>query len=333
MRLGFRGIVIASVLLSSCGLSEKLVLSIPEEPAYDQLQYWAAHPELQDASDSSYSGQPTNQFDIPTFFVCPTVYFPKKGGTWNADPLDPHFREKFETPIAFQSSAFNVAGPVFAPYYRQAAYQVYTTVPSSASATAYEVAYRDVQHAFDQFLQEIPLHSPFILASHSQGTHHLTKLISEHLDKSHLNRLVAAYLIGAEVNACEFPIPLGERPDQTGCVLSWRTHKEGSEVQSKNLVECVAVVNPLNWTTTTDKIYPTENGGQGGLTKLDKGLIDGIATAQIHNGVLWTELPNIPGAWLLRTTNYHRGDINLYYGSIQQNVLLRSLSYLKELRD
>lgn len=333
MRASFRGIVIASVLLSSCGLSEKLVLSVPAEPQYDQLQYWAAHPELNDPSDSSYSGQPVDQFGIPTFFVSPTVYFPKKGQNWNADPMDKDFRTKFETPIAFQSSAFNVAGHVFAPYYRQAAYQVYTTVPSSASATAYEIAYHDVQEAFDQFLKEIPPQSPFILASHSQGTHHLTKLITTHLDRSHFDRLIAAYLIGAEVNACDIPLPICERPDQSGCVLSWRTHKQGSEVSSKYSEECIAITNPLSWTTTSDKVYPTKNGGQGGLIKLNKELVDGIATAQIHKGVLWTELPEIPGAWLLRTTNYHRGDINLYYGSIQQNVLIRSLSYLKESRD
>ena len=332
MRLRALFLVFASFAFGSCGLSEKLVDTVPTPPDYSQLHYWAAHPEIIDLSDTSFTGAPLSQFDIPVFYVSPTVYFPKKGGSWNADPLEADFRDRFQTPIEFQSTAFNVAGPIYAPYYRQAAYQVYTTPPSTASSNAYTLAYNDVRLAFDEFLSEIPNGSPFILASHSQGSHHLVKLVKETFDRELLNRVVAAYLVGIEINACEFPLPLGENPAQTGCLLSWRTYKEGAEISSKFPVECVAITNPLTWTTTTQKVLPTDVEMMGGLIKLDRGLQWDVATAQIHAGVVWSELPKIPGARFLRTKNYHRGDINLYYGSIQQNVLARSLSYLKERR-
>ena len=325
-------LVLMSISLGSCGLSEKLVVTVPTTPDYTNTKYWAAHPEIKDGSDTSFTGVARNQFDIPVFFVSPTVYFPKKGESWSADPLDESFRKSFETPIVYQSTAFNVAGPVYAPYYRQAAYQVYTTPPSTASANAYQLAYNDVLSAFRQFLLEIPNGSPFILASHSQGTHHLVKMVQEDMERSVTSRIVAAYLIGTEVNACEMPIPICESPAQTGCLISWRTYKEGYETENKFPDACIAVTNPLDWTTTTAKVYASPGALQGGLVKLDQGLKEGVATAQIHQGILWTELPKITGARFLRTKNYHRGDINLYYGSIQQNVLLRSLSYLKEQR-
>lgn len=330
----FRALVLLSfgVLLHSCGLSDKLVVNVPVTPDYTSTQYWAAHPEIQDGSDTSFTSQPRNQFDVPVFFVSPTVYFPKKGQSWSADPRSESFRKSFETPIVFQSTAFNVAGPVYAPYYRQAAYQVYTTPPSAASAQAYELAYNDVRAAFFQFLKEIPSSSPFILASHSQGTDHLVKLVKEDLDRELLPRVVAAYLIGMEVNACEMPLPVAETPTQTGALISWRTYKEGFEKRNKFPVECIAITNPLDWTTTTAKIIPEAGANLGGLAKPGDGLIDQIATAQIYNGVIWSERPKIRGARLLRTENYHKGDINLYYGSIQQNVIARTLTYLKEQR-
>ena len=62
----------------------------------------------------------------------------------------------------------------------------------------------------------------------------------------------------------------------------------------------------------------------------NKPLLQALVSAQIKNGAVVTERPKFPGSALLRTKDYHRGDINLYYGNIQSNVRVRCLQYLKE---
>ncbi|MEH6592861.1 MAG: DUF3089 domain-containing protein, partial [Halioglobus sp.] len=56
------------------------------------------------------------------------------------------------------------------------------------SAPAIDFAYRDVARAFQSFLQQIPDNSPFIIASHSQGTLHGQRLLQQEIDGSTLRQ-------------------------------------------------------------------------------------------------------------------------------------------------
>ena len=314
--------------LASCGLSKDLEVKTIQAPDYTSTKAWAAHPEIKDGSDSSYSSVTPNAFQIPVFFVSPTVYFPKKGMSWNADVGSEEVAELFESPIAYQASAFQVAGPVYSPIYRQSAYQVYQVPKSIVTATSYQIAYEDVKSAFVQFRKEIGPTTPFVLASHSQGTDHLVRLIKEHLSKEELNQLVVAYLVGMEIDHCEMPISLCESPDQNQCFVSWRTYHHSATVYNKFEEECIGVVNPLSW--TTEKVAVTPEDNLGAFIDTDKDLFPNLVGAQIKDGVVRTDRPEFPGSWLLRTKNYHRGDINLYYSSIQENLRIRCLSFLRE---
>jgi len=64
--------------------------------------------------------------------------------------------------------------------------------------------------------------------------------------------------------------------------------------------------------------------------RYDESLIQSITDARIDHGVVFAKRPNFPGSWMIRTKNYHRGDINLYFASIQENVRRRLLLYLRE---
>ena len=66
----------AAFLLTSCGLSLALQEEISAAPDYTSLDAWASHPEFADYTDSSLALQRANQFDVPVFFVYPTVHFP-----------------------------------------------------------------------------------------------------------------------------------------------------------------------------------------------------------------------------------------------------------------
>ena len=214
------------------------------------------------------------------------------------------------------------------PYYRQAAYQVYNVAPNPTTARAYRIAYEDVKAAFDQFLVEIGPGTPFILAGHSQGTDHLEHLINSHLTSEHLDRLVVAYLIGMPIDQCKIAIPICETETQTGCFCSWRTYAEGAEITNKLEEECIGVTNPITWNASKEPAEASQN--LGALVRYDKSLIPNITDARIDQGVVYAKRPHFPGSWMIRTKNYHRGDINLYFASIQENVRRRLLLYLRE---
>ena len=239
------------LILSSCGLSLDLVEKELPTPDYNDLNYWVAHPEKLDLSDSVFTSRPADQFGIPVFFVSPTIHFPKKGGTWNLDPSNTASEHAFDTPVKYQSTAFNVAGPVYSPAYRQSAYQVYNVAPNPTTAKSYAIAYADVRAAFAVFQKQIGSQSPFILASHSQGTDHLIRLIQHDLTKDQLDHLVVAYLVGMPVNDCDMKIPICESPSSTGC-YTWRTYNTKAKFYNKYPVECIGVVNPISWTTAPE---------------------------------------------------------------------------------
>ena len=311
-------LALLAVTMAGCGLSQDLIFEVPPAPDYTDLDNWAGHGEKLDITDSIFVSTPRT-FGIPVFYVYPTVHFPDKGGSWNADSYAEEVRERTHYAVKMQSSAFNVAGPVYAPYYRQAAYQVYNVAPNTTTANAYMLAYNDVRTAFNQFLLDIGPDVPFVLASHSQGTDHLERLIRNEFDKELQERLIVAYLVGMPVDRENMPAPLCEYPLQTGCFVSWRTfHKSANLPQS---TATVGVVNPLSWNTATDEVPAEENPGAVVFEK--DGVLPGLIGAQIQDGVIIANRPKFKGSWLIQTKDYHRGDINLYYLSIRENLRAR----------
>ena len=73
--------------------------------------------------------------------------------------------------MANQASAFNGCCSIYAPYYRQASiYSYYDTDEVREEIHAF--VYQDVKKAFEYFIKNYSNGRPFIIASHSQGTHH-----------------------------------------------------------------------------------------------------------------------------------------------------------------
>uniref|UniRef100_UPI0013D36B38 DUF3089 domain-containing protein n=3 Tax=Pseudomonadota TaxID=1224 RepID=UPI0013D36B38 len=65
---------------------------------------------------------------------------------------------------------------------------------------ALDFAYRDVLAAFDRFLEEAG-NRPIILAGHSQGALHLSRLLVDRVaGKPLAKRIVAAYVVGWPVS-------------------------------------------------------------------------------------------------------------------------------------
>ena len=307
--------------------------SVPPAPDYSMAKNWAALPEKNDPADRvpDEEGLTDRQAEAPAdvFFLHPTTYT-RKGIGWNASLHDKKLNQKTDqTTILYQASLFNGSGRVYAPRYRQAHLLSFYTKDKKAAQAALDTAYHDVRNAFSYYLEHYNNGRPVIIAAHSQGARHAKILLKEFFDGRPLQQqLVAAYVVGWPVLKSEFEnIPVCARPDQTGCICSWRTFKYGYEPPSFPKGDSIVVVNPLSWDTATVLVPKTVNKGAV-LRNFDK-VLPGIADARVHNGLLWAHKPRFPGSFLFSRKNYHIVDLNLYYLDVRENARRRVESYLK----
>ncbi len=304
-------------------------------PDYSNLDYWAAHPWKKDPSDSvpsdllkSYT--PDSLADV--FFLHPTTLTDYADEKWNAEIDDATINIKTDySTILYQASVFNEKCRVFAPRYRQAHIKSFYMHGTEADK-AFETAYADVKAAFEFYLKNYNNNRPIIIASHSQGTKHAGRLLKEFFENKPLQtRLVCAYIIGLPVPVDYFTT-LKPCKDSlaTGCFVTWRTFKKGSTEPAFILEENFksVVINPLTWTNETAPVSSKNN--KGGVLKNFNSVVPHMVSAQIHNNILWSSKPDVPGKILYTKKNYHIGDINLFYMNIRENTATRINAFLKK---
>jgi hypothetical protein len=341
LSVGFFLLCVAVLYCSSCSKTNyALQGSYPFKseskiPDYRNLNYWAAHPWKKDLSDSVPSDLKENyRHDslADVFFIHPTSFTDIKNENWNAEIDDATLNTKTDfSSILYQASVFNEKCRVFAPRYRQAHIRSFY-LHSTNSEKAFEIAYADVKAAFELYLKNYNNSRPVIIASHSQGTKHAGRLLKEFFENKPLqNQLVCAYIIGMPVPVDYFT-SLKPCTDSaaTGCFVSWRTFRKNAKEPSFILDEKFrsVVINPLNWTTETTIVSSAFN--KGGVLKNFNRVVPHAVSAQIHNNILWSSKPDVPGKIFFIQTNYHVGDINLFYMNIRENVAARINSFLNK---
>jgi hypothetical protein len=312
-------IILIIALNMSCKSSRPEYLFSDSEsvlaPDYSKLDYWAGHPSKIDLADRTPDNlpKPSETYQVDVFFVHPTIYFGDKNeAKWNGSVDDQKLNKKVdESTILFQASAFNQAGNIYAPRYRQAHLHAYFTKDKASAKKAFELAYFDVKTAFQYYLDHYNNNKPFIIASHSQGTDHAQRLIDDFIDdKSLENRMVAAYLIGMPIVKNRFKtIEVCEDEFDTGCFVSWRTFKKGYNHPGN--VANIAVINPLTWTSSSE--YVSKDKNKGAILRDFNIVYPRLVDAQVHNGILWATKPKFPGSIFFTRKNYHIADINFYY--------------------
>ena len=313
-------------------------LKIDIEKELDQLDYknlknWAAHPDKKDVSDSSNLFHELNgKIKAHVFFIHPTTYTGKiKNDNWNADINDESLNNKTDmSSILYQSTAFRNQTIIFAPRYRQAHIDAFY-VNKEISDPYFELAYQDIKASFEEYLLHFNNGYPIIIASHSQGTKHAGRLLREFFEYKPLKKkLVCAYIIGMPIPSNYFSdLKPCEKENQTGCFVGWRTYKNGyvpDEVKNEKF-KCV-VVNPLSWNIDSVKVNKKEN--EGGVLMNFAKKVPSVVDAEIHDNILWSCKPDVPGKFFFTKKNFHIGDINLFYGSIFKNVGMRLKAFFKE---
>lgn len=317
-------------------------------PDYSVEAGWIARPGL---ADNPSGWRPTRESRplVPkpahAFYIHPTTYLQRV--RWNAPLDDRESRDRAALFVQSQASAFTDVAAVWAPRYRQAAFGAFLLDSKDARA-ALALAYSDVIRAFDHFVASIPPGEPIILAGHSQGALHLTRLLRERVAGKRLSsRIVAAYVVGWPLSfAADLPalgLPACRAADQPACLLSWMSF---SDPANPNLVidsyegsagltggkrerEDILCVNPL--TGTQNGVAPPEaNSGtlvpSGDLRS--GSLVPGRVGARCEKGLLLLE-GNIPllGPYVLPGNNYHVYDYALFWDAIRADAVRREQSW------
>ncbi|MCE5202480.1 MAG: DUF3089 domain-containing protein [Synergistaceae bacterium] len=294
--------------------------SAPAAPVYSDISSWAVTP------------KDTARYPVDVLFFYPTTYFDDKN--WNQSIKEAAIDKKIPQWIKSQAGIFNGSANLYVPYYRQATIYVLNAPLNSNNHHAMDIAYDDVEHAFDYYMKNWNKGRPFILSGHSQGSNLLFMLLKRRFnDKTLQKQLVAAYVIGWPVTQEDlekYPhLKMSETPDETGCIISYNTQEADSPVSI--VIKGTVAVNPLTMTLTKDFVPAEKNLGAMFFTEDNVQYIPYYTGAQIIDGALI--IPRPSNADLLQTSPpgfYHQYDYTFFYCNLVENVNARIKAYLRK---
>jgi pimeloyl-ACP methyl ester carboxylesterase len=311
--------------------------------AYTATAMWIARPDLpgNPALWTPAGYAPGAKPQAAVFFIHPTSFL----GTarWNAALDDAETNARAALFLRGQASAFNEIGAIWAPRYRQATFGAFLTNADAANQ-ALDLAYRDVAAAFEAFLRQAG-DRPIILAGHSQGALHLTRLLREKVAKDARlrKRIVAAYVVGWPVSRttdlASMGVPECRTVAQTNCLLSWQSFAAPADPS--------LIVDTFDATTGFDG--RARKGTPMVCTNPLTGTADGSAPASANLGTLFpsSDLTSATiaaakvgakcdgrgfllldnaielGPYLLPGNNYHVYDYSLFWANVRKDAARR----------
>ncbi len=299
---------------------------------YSQSSHWLSIP------------APVKPVDV--FYVYPTVWYKVDPAESNICAIDnPIMLLRSVVAYARQATAFETAGNIYAPYYRQADAQYTLSLPEADRWNVIKgTPSQDVTDAFKYYIEHFNNGRPFILAGHSQGANVILVLLSEYMrdNPEVYKRMVAAYVLGYPVTAqfmSDNPhLKYAEGPNDTGIIISYNTQSP-NVLPGNNLVvanNVGLVINPISW--TRDEAVATVAEGLGSFmpdpvtqefkkvpqyadAKIDKK--QGVLICSTADENLLTPQGSPMGIGV-----YHGYDISFYYYNLRENAENRAKSFL-----
>jgi pimeloyl-ACP methyl ester carboxylesterase len=334
-------IVMAGIMImAGCTDSNKTIIdmaSTPSAPDYSVDTSWVAKPVVKEKA-------------VDVFYVYPTIYVGSE--PQNMDTSDPKLRANAKGLLRAQAGVYSPYANLFTPFYRQQTAATQSMEPNNGGRNAFvdplfRTGYRDVERAFDYYIENLNDGRPFILAGHSQGSMVVIELLRRRLNNPELHkRMIAAYPIGYSViehDLEKYPwIRLARGETDTGVVITFNT--QGPEaVGSPVLLKNAVAINPLNWKTdgtaaprglnikarffndATGELIETVDNFAGAYIDTDTGAL--IATDIQTPESDKIDLVNM-GRWPKQV--YHRYDYAFWYDNIKENVKKRIDAFLAQ---
>ena len=291
------------------------------------------------AGEAATESDPAPAFAV--FFVHPTSYFDR--ASWNAPLDDKQSQDRALIYLRGMASAFNEGGEIWAPRYRQATFGAFITDAPEARR-AIDAAYRDIEQAFDVFLERIGPDMPIVLAGHSQGGLHIARLLRERIAGTDLQgRIAMAYPVGwpisVEQDLPSLGLPGCTVADEGGCIATWSSFAEPAEpgrfldIYGQSLGfsgtqrgdSAILCVNPISGVAGGEAeaqdnlgtLVPTDD-----LTSAE--IVPGAVPARCDaRGLLLIGDPPDLGPYVLPGNNYHVYDIPLFWANLRADVKRR----------
>lgn len=332
----------------------------PRKPDYSVTYNWAALPDIKglqhEVPSESYTSI-TSSSEVDVFYIHPTGFF---GKHWNCK-IDKNIAsyDRTELMLINQASAFNGSCNIYAPHYRQATYYSYFDI-NKDGFNAHDLAYQDVEDAFNYYLENFNHGKPFIIAAHSQGALHGQRLIHNNIQNNSLKKqMICAYLIGYIIPEKFFKVLFpnlqpSQSPTDIGTIVTWATVMQGHLRARERTIfwlpdgwikqdmgQKIVTTNPLSWTTDTKWINSLDSNlaittkaknynFANRLAKEYSGSIKSIIPTTLQNfdcqinrtnGLLETRGELVDKIrTLVDSGDLHNFDISLFWGSLRQNV-------------
>lgn len=320
-------------------------------PDYADAANWIARPDMTGANNPALWQPVQPGAEVATghgaavFYIHPTTYLQRD--RWNGPIDDRESRDRAALFVRSQASAFNGVADIWAPRFRQAAFGAFL-LDSKDATQALDLAYSDVARAFDAFIAAVPAGEPIILAGHSQGALHLSRLLREKVaGKPVGRRIVAAYVVGWPLSVKDDLPHMGlaacRTAEEANCILSWQSFGEpantklitdayekpllsGGDHRDRNDLLCT---NPISG-TIDGAAPPSDNAGTlvPSVDLRTATLAIGQVGARCEKGFLIIDgaIPPL-GPYVLPGNNYHVYDYALFWGSIRADAARRMKAF------
>ncbi len=171
---------------------------------------------------------------VDCFYVYPTVDLSLSP----ANHTDFSDRTLQSRTVLVQAARLGEVCAVYAPLYRQVTIGTYFASEEKRERFL-QTAYSDVYDAFLHYMGTYNQGRKIVLVGHSQGADMISRLLRQVFDHDPTmrERLVVAMPIGGPVEVPQGKLvggsfanlPLCSRPDETGCVIAFRTYRAGGD--------------------------------------------------------------------------------------------------------
>lgn len=312
----------ACLMLAACGATPARPVSdaLPNEPDYGDSTQW-------------YMNDRGGQADL--FYIISTEtgdYTRSEGALCHyADTYNDSVRGPLRGEMTGVDHLLSGNLNYYSPYYRQCSLQSYAS--DSLTQARMPLPTGDVRRAFNYYLEHLNQGRPFILAGYSQGAIILLELLKE-IDDSAINRMIAAYVIGATVSDDDARHPhimAARRADDTGVTICYNSVRDAGCALPHFEYSAMAI-NPVNWrtddtpatlTTEPSPHIPADRQQKDRLTVR----LDPTTRLLFVDGYTGTDyvLPLIG-----KEGCYHSREVWLYREQLRLNMALRTDSFLKQ---
>ena len=312
----------ACLMLAACGATPARPVSdaLPNEPDYSDSTQW-------------YMNDRGGQADLFYIISTETGDYTCSEGTLchYADTYNDSVRGPLRGEMTGVDHLLSGNLNYYSPYYRQCSLQSYAS--DSLTQARMPLPTGDVRRAFNYYLEHLNQGRPFILAGYSQGAIILLELLKE-IDDSAINRMIAAYVIGATVSDDDARHPhimAARRADDTGVTICYNSVRDAGCALPHFEYSAMAI-NPVNWrtddtpatlTTEPSPHIPADRQQKDRLTVR----LDPTTRLLFVDGYTGTDyvLPLIG-----KEGCYHSREVWLYREQLRLNMALRADRFLKQ---